>query len=121
MTPGVPAVLVTSPEVHYPSGMAPIGFQQGIRPQDECPVQLSHQKWPARVPPVLVTSPQLHYPIRMARCGLEHGIRVEHGSPVASKLGTLRPWRKYFSQLQVAEAFNFGDLNLNSSFLTCHF
>ena len=42
--PGVPPVLLTSPEVIYPSVMTRIGFQHGIRPEDESSVQLPHRK-----------------------------------------------------------------------------
>ena len=71
--------LPTSPQAHYPTRMARIGFRAGNSPEDGWAVQFLYGGWTPAATLSLLTSPQVHYPTRMARIGLEPKIRPKMG------------------------------------------
>ena len=78
-TPAAMLSLFTSPQAHYPTRMARIGFEPGIRPKmGRLCNSFTGGGLPLRCSP-LPTSAQAHYSTRMARIGFEPGIRTKMG------------------------------------------
>ena len=92
--PVVTLFLLTSPQVHYPTRMVRIGFEQEIRPKigglcnffslltsahPHPMARIGFEGWTFGVTPPFLTSPQVHYPTRMVRIVFKHGIRPKMG------------------------------------------